>query len=76
MVEWGAPWAMPGVDGVEVRGDTILVHSGDTDAIARRLLNQTSARDLEITSRGLEDAFLALTGDRSGIQPGESQEAT
>jgi len=56
--------AMPGVDKVEVRGDTVLVHSGDTDAVARRLLNETSAHDLEITSRGLEDAFIALTGDR------------
>jgi ABC-type proline/glycine betaine transport system ATPase subunit len=57
--------AMPGVDGVEVRGDTVLIHSGDTDTdtVARRLLNQTAARDLEITSRGLEEAFIALTGD-------------
>ncbi len=55
--------AMPGVDKVEVRGDTVLVHSGDTDAVARKLLNETSAHDLEITSRGLEDAFIALTGD-------------
>ena len=57
---------MPGVDGVEVRGDTVLIHSGDTDAVARRLLNQTPARDLEITSRGLEEAFIALTGDGDG----------
>jgi ABC-2 type transport system ATP-binding protein len=55
--------AMPGVDGVEVRGDTVLIHSGDTDVVARLLLNQTPARDLEITARGLEDAFIALTGD-------------
>jgi ABC-2 type transport system ATP-binding protein len=54
---------MPGVDGVEVRGDTVLIHSGDIDAVARRLLTQTPARDLEITSLGLEEAFLALTGD-------------
>jgi ABC-2 type transport system ATP-binding protein len=66
--------AIPGVDGVEVRGDTVLIHSGDTDAVARRLLTQTPARDLEITSRGLEDAFIALTGggpaDTSGESPG------
>jgi ABC-2 type transport system ATP-binding protein len=47
-----------------VRGDTVLIHSGDTDAVARWLLTQTSARDLEITSRGLEEAFIALTGDQ------------
>jgi ABC-2 type transport system ATP-binding protein len=53
--------AMSGVDDVEIRGDTIIIHSGDTDAVARRLLNETAAHDLEITSRGLEDAFIALT---------------
>jgi ABC-2 type transport system ATP-binding protein len=67
--------AMPGVDGVEVRGDTVLIHSGDTDAVARRLLNQTQARDLEITSRGLEQAFIALTSDGDG-PAGGSQAAT
>jgi ABC-2 type transport system ATP-binding protein len=55
--------AIPGVDGVEVRGDTVLIHSRDADAVARRLLNDTEAHDLEITSRGLEDAFIALTSD-------------
>jgi ABC-2 type transport system ATP-binding protein len=68
--------AMPGVDGVEVRGDTVLIHSGDTDGVARRLLNQTAARDLEITSRGLEEAFIALTGDGAASSPDGRQEAT
>jgi ABC-2 type transport system ATP-binding protein len=54
---------LPGVDGVEVRGDTVLLHARDTDALARHLLNTTNAHDLEITTRGLEDAFLALTAD-------------
>jgi ABC-2 type transport system ATP-binding protein len=52
-----------GVESVEVRGDTVLVHAKDTDAVARYLLTQTDARDLEITARGIEEAFLALTGD-------------
>ena len=56
--------AIPGVDGVEVRGDPVLVHGQDTDAVARHLFTHTDARDLEITSRGLEDAFIALTGRR------------
>jgi len=64
------------VDGIEVRGDTVLIHSGDTDAVARQLLNQTSARDLEITARGLEEAFIALTGDGAPGLPGESRAAT
>ena len=55
--------AIPGADSVEVRGNTVLIHSGDSDAVARYLLTRTSARDLEITARGIEDAFLALTGD-------------
>jgi ABC-2 type transport system ATP-binding protein len=55
--------ALPAVDSVEVRGETVLVHSNDTDAVARHLLNETDAHDLEITARGLEEAFIALTGD-------------
>jgi ABC-2 type transport system ATP-binding protein len=54
--------AIGGVDGVEVRGDTVILHAKDSDAVARYLLTETDAHDLEITSRGLEDAFLSLTG--------------
>ncbi len=35
----------------------------DTDAVARHLLTETAAHDLEITSRNLEQAFLTLTAD-------------
>ena len=59
---------IPGADSVEVRGDTVLIHSSDSDAVARYLLSSTSARDLEITTRGLEDAFIALTSDDTDIQ--------
>jgi ABC-2 type transport system ATP-binding protein len=52
---------LPGVRDVELRGDTVLVRAADSDAVARHLLTTTPARDLQITSRGLEDAFLALT---------------
>jgi ABC-2 type transport system ATP-binding protein len=52
---------LPGVEDVELRGDTVLVAAADSDAVARHLLTATPARDLQITSRGLEDAFLALT---------------
>ncbi|BCY10364.1 ABC transporter ATP-binding protein [Actinoplanes sp. L3-i22] len=54
---------IPEVESSEIRGDSIYLHGRDTDAIARYLLNQTDARDLEITSRNLEDAFLTLTAD-------------
>src|SRR3954453_4911114 len=54
---------LAGVEDVELRGDTVLVRAADSDAVARHLLTTTAAHDLQITSRGLEDAFLALTGD-------------
>ena len=53
--------AIPGVQTVEVRGDSVLVAATDSDAVARHLLSTTPAHDLEITSRGLEDAFISLT---------------
>jgi len=55
--------ALSGVDDVEVRGDTVIVRGKDSDGVARYLLTQTRARDLEITTHNLEDAFLALTSD-------------
>ncbi len=55
--------SLPGVEEVEIRGDTVLLHASDSDAVARHLLTETGARDLEITARGLEEAFIALTSD-------------
>jgi ABC-2 type transport system ATP-binding protein len=57
---------VPAAQSVDVRGDTVFVQSSDSDATARYLLTQTAARDLEITARGIEDAFIALTGDDTG----------
>src|SRR5689334_19365642 len=54
---------LPGVDSVEVRGESVYVHAKDSDVVARYLLTETTARDLEITAQGLEEAFLSLTGD-------------
>ena len=53
--------ALPGIDGVEVQAEQVYLRTRDSDAVARWLLTQTQARDLEITSSGLEDAFLSLT---------------
>ena len=61
--------AIPGADSVEIRGETVLVHSSDSDSVARYLLTQTAAKDLEITTRGIEEAFLALTGDDTADGP-------
>jgi ABC-2 type transport system ATP-binding protein len=56
-----ALFQVEGVEDVEQRGDSVLVRTRDSDALARHLLTATPAHDLQITSRGLEDAFLALT---------------
>src|SRR4051794_2060343 len=55
--------ALAGVDDVETRGDSVIVRTGDSDAVARYLLTRTAARDLEITAHGLEEAFLSLTDE-------------
>lgn len=57
--------ALPGVETAEVRGDQIHVQAKDTDPVARHLLTETAARDLEITSRNLEEAFLTLTSEEA-----------
>ena len=35
---------IPGADSVELRGDTVLIHASDSDAVARYLLTSTPAR--------------------------------
>ena len=52
---------LPGVDNVEVRGDTVRLACSDSDATLRVLLATTTAHDVEVTAHNLEDAFLALT---------------
>ncbi|UUW89118.1 ABC transporter ATP-binding protein [Pimelobacter simplex] len=54
--------ALGGVDHVEVRGESVTIHAKDSDTVARYLLTETSARDLEIAAKGIEEAFLSLTG--------------
>ncbi|HXL93284.1 MAG TPA: ABC transporter ATP-binding protein [Streptosporangiaceae bacterium] len=63
--------AIDGAESVEIRGNTVLIHSNDSDAVARYLLTHTKARDLEIAARGIEDAFLALTADTAESGSGE-----
>lgn len=55
--------ALPGVTGVEHRGERVLLRTTDSDAVARHLLTATEASAVEITALGLEEAFLALTAD-------------
>ena len=51
------------VSDVEILGSALTLSSTDTDAVAALLLGEHLAKDLEITSRGLEEAFVALTSD-------------
>ncbi|KQO99642.1 ABC transporter ATP-binding protein [Leifsonia sp. Leaf264] len=57
--------AIAGVDAVERHGDSYSIATRDSDAVARHLFAATGARDVEITSHGLEDAFIALTTEGS-----------
>ena len=53
--------AIEGVSGVDVHSDQIVIHTSDSDTVARALLTRTTAHSLDITSRGIEDAFVELT---------------
>jgi ABC-2 type transport system ATP-binding protein len=55
--------ALPSVESVEANGERVALHTRDSDAVARYLLTQTAARDVEITAQNLESVFLALTGN-------------
>jgi ABC-2 type transport system ATP-binding protein len=55
---------LPGVTAVELRGEAIVLTCTDSDEAIRALLAaHEDARDIEIAAAGLEEAFLALTGD-------------
>jgi ABC-2 type transport system ATP-binding protein len=58
----------PGVETVEERGARLIVSTADSDNVARYLLTSTTAHDIEITARNLEDAFVALTSDAAAPQ--------
>jgi ABC-2 type transport system ATP-binding protein len=54
--------ALPGVTDVEVHGSAVTLHSLDSDATVRALLDtQPSVRDIQVTAPPLADAVLALT---------------
>jgi ABC-2 type transport system ATP-binding protein len=55
--------ALPGVDRVESRGESVLMHCNDSDMALRALVRSTPARDIEVVAKGLEEAFIALTVD-------------
>jgi ABC-2 type transport system ATP-binding protein len=54
--------SLPGVTHVERRGEAIVLACTDSDVAIRTLLERfPSARDIEVTGAGLEEAFLELT---------------
>jgi ABC-2 type transport system ATP-binding protein len=54
--------ALPAVGQFERRGGRVLLQTEDSDATLRRLLiDFPSASDIEIVSRNMDDAFMALT---------------
>jgi ABC-2 type transport system ATP-binding protein len=54
--------SLPGVTGVERRGEAVVLACSDSDAAIRALLHGfPEARDIEIGGAGLEEAFLQLT---------------
>jgi ABC-2 type transport system ATP-binding protein len=56
--------ALPGVRGAAARGERIELDCADSDAAVRALITgYPQAYDIEIRALGLEEAFLALTGD-------------
>jgi ABC-2 type transport system ATP-binding protein len=56
--------ALPGVSGVDGRGEMVVLRCADSDAALRALLaGYPQARDIEVTGARLEQAFLQLTSD-------------
>ena len=63
-VDIDALTALPGVNSGERRGEAVVLRFADSDAAIRALLDAyPDARDIELAAAGLEQAFLALTGD-------------
>ncbi|HEY0487803.1 MAG TPA: ABC transporter ATP-binding protein [Mycobacteriales bacterium] len=58
--------ALPGVAESEIRGEQAILRCTDSDAALRALLAaHPGARDIEVTSLGLEEAFMALTTEEN-----------
>ncbi|WIM99749.1 ABC transporter ATP-binding protein [Actinoplanes oblitus] len=59
--------ALPGVIAAQRRGDRVHLRSRDADATVLALARLGAVRNLEVTSGGLEEAFLALTHPEKGV---------
>ena len=60
--------ALGGLDAdIVVAGSRVSIRSADSDAVARVMLNQLGAANLEIATESLESAFLLLTGESLAV---------
>jgi ABC-2 type transport system ATP-binding protein len=58
--------ALPGVLEAQEDRDAVVIHTADAERVLRRLLSlDLEMSNIEVTSAGLEEAFLALTRDNS-----------
>lgn len=56
--------ALPGVTGVDTRGESVIITCTDSDIALRALLPAfPAAHDIEVAGAGLEEAFLQLTSE-------------
>jgi ABC-2 type transport system ATP-binding protein len=61
---------LPGVENADRRGDAVILRCTDADAALRALLDEfPRARGIEVTSAGLEQAFLELTSANGRPEP-------
>jgi ABC-2 type transport system ATP-binding protein len=61
-----------GVTHLEQRGTRVILQSEDSDATLRALLaSYPAATDIEIVSRNMDDAFMALTRSTGSVQASE-----
>jgi ABC-2 type transport system ATP-binding protein len=67
--------SLPGVLGVERRGETITLSCADSDATLRALLQTfPETRDIEVRGGSLEEAFVELTADELANDDDQSAE--
>ncbi len=67
--ELAALQALPGVTSADRHGEAVMLRCTDSDAAIRALLDHyPTARDIEITGAGLEEAFLELVAE-PGTEP-------
>ncbi|MBP0455390.1 ABC transporter ATP-binding protein [Kitasatospora sp. RG8] len=59
-----------GVRSATTRGDRSFFSCTDSDALLRVLVNETSATEIEVAPRSLEEAFMAITNNGRSVQKG------